>query len=175
MVALRPWAEDDAEAIVAICDGDPELARWIDRMPQPYTREDALEYVRSAARGWAGEESETPLAVVDARTGEVVGSVGLTWRPAEGAAEVGYWTARPARDRGIATRATRLVAGWALTSLGYARAELRADPRNAASLRVAEKAGFTFEGVLRSAHVDARDGRRVDHAVYSLLRDELGR
>jgi RimJ/RimL family protein N-acetyltransferase len=38
---------------------------------------------------------------------------------------------------------------------------------------VAEKAGFTFEGVLRSVHVDARDGSRVDHAVYSLLREEL--
>ena len=46
---------------------------------------------------------------------------------------------------------------------------LRADPENAASCRVAEKAGFTREGVLRSAHWNPRLGRRQDWAIYSLL------
>ena len=44
---------------------------------------------------------------------------------------------------------------------------------NVPSRRVAEQAGFTLEGVLRSAHWNARLGRRQDWAMYSLLRDEL--
>ena len=41
IVALRPWRTDDAEAIVACIDGDPEISRWLDVVPQPYTLEDA--------------------------------------------------------------------------------------------------------------------------------------
>jgi RimJ/RimL family protein N-acetyltransferase len=39
---------------------------------------------------------------------------------------------------------------------------------------VAEKAGFTREGVLRSAHFSERQARRVDWVMFSLLRSELG-
>jgi RimJ/RimL family protein N-acetyltransferase len=52
--------------------------------------------------------------------------------------------------------------------------QLRADVRNTASLRVAEKAGFTREGTLRASGVNAREGRRVDYAVFSLLPEEAG-
>jgi ribosomal-protein-alanine N-acetyltransferase len=51
--------------------------------------------------------------------------------------------------------------------------QLRADVRNAASNRVAEKAGFTREGVLRSSRRNVRLGRRVDFVMWSLLRAEL--
>ena len=50
---------------------------------------------------------------------------------------------------------------------------MRADIENIPSRRVAEKAGYTFEGVLRSAHWNARIGRRQDWALYSLLPGEL--
>ena len=145
-------------------------------MPQPYTENDARAYVASGEAGWRGEGLETPFAVVDTRTGEVLGSCGVIWRnPAEGATEVGYWTRREARGKGVAARAVRLAAGWFLGELGGERLELRADTRNAASIRVAEKAGFTKEGVIRSARTNARDGTRIDYVLYSLLRSELDR
>jgi RimJ/RimL family protein N-acetyltransferase len=56
---------------------------------------------------------------------------------------------------------------------GAARVQLRADVENVASRRVAEKAGFRLEGVLRSAHANPRLGRRQDWAMYSLLPREL--
>jgi RimJ/RimL family protein N-acetyltransferase len=76
------------------------------------------------------------------------------------------------RGRGVMTRALRLAARWALDD-GAARVQLRADVENLASRRVAEKAGFKLEGVLRSAHWNARLGRRQDWAMYSLLPGEL--
>jgi RimJ/RimL family protein N-acetyltransferase len=47
--------------------------------------------------------------------------------------------------------------------------QLRADVLNAASLRVAEKAGYKREGTLRASGINARQGRRVDYAVFSLV------
>jgi len=84
------------------------------------------------------------LAIVDAAdTARLLGSIALhpiDWRL--GAADVGYWLAAPARGRGQATRAVRLVAGWAFDTLGLERLELRAQRGNHASQAVAARAGF---------------------------------
>ena len=58
-----------------------------------------------------------------------------------------------------------------LRDQGVERLELRAATGNLASQRVAEKAGFTREGVLRNAGY-VNDGR-VDMVVYSLVRGDL--
>jgi RimJ/RimL family protein N-acetyltransferase len=50
---------------------------------------------------------------------------------------------------------------------------LRADTDNVASQRVAEKAGFKREGVLRSVHFNPRQQRRVDFVMFSLLPSEI--
>jgi [ribosomal protein S5]-alanine N-acetyltransferase len=82
--------------------------------------------------------------------------------------------AEEARGRGVATAATRLAAEWAFEAdPALARLQLRADVENVASNRVAEKAGFTREGVLRAQRFNARLGRRTDFVMWSLLRGEL--
>ena len=87
--------------------------------------------------------------------------------------EVGYWVAAEARGRGLCPRAVSLVSRWLIMEHGVERVQLRADEENVPSRRVAEKAGFTQEGVLRSSRYNRRLGRRVDFVMYSLLRDEL--
>jgi RimJ/RimL family protein N-acetyltransferase len=124
-------------------------------------------------RGWK-EGTHAAFAVTDGASGEVIGSIGVHFFDAEnGVAEVGYWVRREARGRGVAARAARLVARWAIESCAIERLQLRADVENVASQRVAEAAGFSCEGVLRSAHFNPRQGRRVDFVVYSLLAGEL--
>lgn len=173
VVTLRSWRREDAPAIAAACS-DPEIHRWLEAVPHPYGEADARAYVARAERGWRGHGDATPLAVVDAESGALVGSCGIRWvDPEQAVAEVGYWVSPEARGRGVATRATRLVAGWVLGTLRYERLQLRADPRNEASCRVAARAGFTREGVLRSARRSAKQGRRTDVVMFSLLRDEL--
>jgi RimJ/RimL family protein N-acetyltransferase len=171
-IVLREWTDADVPAIAAACS-DPELARWLDQVPQPYTERDAREYLASTRRGWR-EVSISSFAIAAAETGEALGSISVHWLDHEQAVgEVGYWVKREARGRGVATSAVLLVSRWALESCGLSRLQLRADVQNEASQRVAEKAGFRREGVLRSARFSERQGRRVDFAVYSLLPDEL--
>jgi RimJ/RimL family protein N-acetyltransferase len=78
---------------------------------------------------------------------------------------------REARGRGVATRALVLVARWALGEKRLGRFQLRADVENVASQRVAEKAGFVREGVLRSSL--EHKGERRDVIMYSLVPEDL--
>jgi RimJ/RimL family protein N-acetyltransferase len=173
VVALRPWRADDAPAVAAAIDGDPEIAAWLDEVPQPYGLDDAHEYIAACKRGWA-EGAGAFFAVVDPADGTLLGSLGLRLAGLpQGVAEVGYWIAREARGRGVASHAVRLAARWILGEVGIERLQLRADTLNVSSQRVAEKAGFTREGVLRSMHYNPRQGRRVDFVLFSLLPGEL--
>ena len=175
VVTLRPWNERDIPSLVRLCNGDPDLVHWL-RFPDPYTEDHARAYLAASAHGWHGDALETPFAVVDADTDDVLGACGVLWTdPLQGVADLGYWTARDARGRGIATRAVRLLAHWVLVELGFERLQLQADIRNMASIRVAEKAGFTKQGVIRPERVNPDDPGGFDHALYSILRDEIQR
>ncbi len=172
LVALRPWRADDAAALVAELN-EPEIATFLDRIPKPYTLGDAHWYLDSTLLSWR-DGSSSNFAICLAGSDVPVGSIGVRWNEFDaGTAEVGYWTAARVRGRGVATSALELVSRWAFEAAPeLARLQLRADVRNIASNRVAEKAGFTREGVLRSERFNSRLGRRVDFAMWSLLRDE---
>lgn len=74
-------------------------------------------------------------------------------------------------QRGLATRAVRLLVHWALTDPEVARVEAFAEPWNVASQRVLERVGFTRKGLLRSYLCFPE--RRGDALIYSLLPDDL--
>jgi RimJ/RimL family protein N-acetyltransferase len=168
VVVLRPWRDEDVPAIVAACQ-DEEMALWLDRLPSPYRVEDARAWLESVEASWR-DGTFAGFAVANAADDHAVGSISMGVKSADDRiGEIGYWLAREARGRGAMTRALRLISAWAFGEVGIERLYLRADPDNRASCAVAERAGYVFEGVRRSEHFNARRGRRVDHAVYSLL------
>jgi RimJ/RimL family protein N-acetyltransferase len=160
---LRPPTGADVSAITAACQ-DPDLSRFIPGFPSPYTQDHAREWVDSRSK----DEGSRTFLVVDAETDQLYGAVEV--RLGE-IGSIGYWTAADARNRGIATRALKLLATWAVGDGGVKRLELTTHPENVASQRVAEKAGFVREGVLRS-HMNFQDGRR-DSVMFSLLPGDL--
>jgi RimJ/RimL family protein N-acetyltransferase len=170
VVLLRPWAEADVPGIV-LAFSDPVMQRFSWRIA-PYTEADARGYLaeREAARA-RGEALSFALAG-PRFPDEVLGCAVLDEvRLDRGCAAVGYWLSPAARGRGLATRAVRLLARRAFAELGLARLELTCGPDNEASQHVAERCGFTREGLLRS-HVPFKGGRR-DSVLYSLLPGEL--
>ena len=160
-VVLRPFVDEDIPAIVAACQ-DPEIPRWTS-VPSPYTEEDARRYLAGAPNMYA-------FAVVDRDTGVLLGSVGFQLLN-HSRATFGYWVAREARGRGVATRALRLLSRWALSEHGLARVQLIVEPENVASIRVAENAGFQREALLRS-YIELK-GRRRDVYLYALPADDV--
>ena len=160
-VVLRPFTEEDVPALSAALRDDLEIDRWT-RIPSPYTEQHAREFITTT--------DEKAFATIDRESGELLGGIGARVH-AEGIVEVGYWVKAEARGRGVATRALRLLARYAVAELGAKRVQLTTDPANVASQRVAEKAGFRREGVLRSLH--EIKGRRRDAVMYSLLPGDL--
>jgi RimJ/RimL family protein N-acetyltransferase len=173
-IALRPWTAADADALVLRIN-DEAIGAYLDLVPQPYTTADAHDWFAITAEGWRSGTSAT-FGIHTEDIEGAVGGVGVRFFSEldDGSAEIGYWVAAEARRRGIATAATRLAARWSFDEVPeLARLQLRADVENAASNRVAEKAGFTREGVLRAQRYNARLGRRADFVMWSLLREEL--
>ncbi len=170
-IVLRLPRDADAPAIAAAC-ADPEIARWIP-VPVPYRLDDARSFVAFAGESWR-DGREPTFIIHDRASGALAGTIAIHRRSEDpGKAAVGYWIAAAARRRGIATRATRIVAAWAFEHPELVRLELLTLVGNDASGGVALAAGFTHEGRLRR-YLRFR-GELVDAEMYAVTRDEVER
>jgi RimJ/RimL family protein N-acetyltransferase len=165
-LTLRPPEKGDAgDAFAAV---DPEVRRWL-AWAVDYSRDKALRWcVQEAYRDLSREINFAIVPDATRRFGGVIGISRAGWDT--GVAEVGYWLGPADRRRGYVTEALRAVAEHAF-GLGLCRLEVLAAVGNLASQRVAERAGFTREGVLRQAR--PVPGGRADMVLYGLLEGEL--
>lgn len=166
VVTLRAWSMADAAAITGACQ-DPEIPRWT-TVPTPYTEADARRWLEIVTNPTL--EDQLNFAVTRSDDGSLIGSLSL-WIVKPGIVEFGYWAAAESRGQGHIPRALRLLARWTFDELRVPRLQLGTFPGNQPSERVAEKVGFSPEGVLRS-YMDQRRERR-DVRMWSLLRGEL--
>lgn len=168
-VRLRLRADSDTPAVIEACQ-DPEVVRWT-RVPEHYDERAAEEWLsESNAQRERGEGLH--LVIADAESDALLGSIGVHHIDrVEGRCDIGYFLAPWARGRGVMTRAVQLLSRWIFQAFPVDRIEITIEPANAASRAVAERAGYTLEGVLRSYTV-IKETRR-DMAIYSLLRGEL--
>lgn len=168
-VVLRPWRETDVPQQLAAF-ADPHFLAHSDW--QPRTDREARQRLADQEQARRrGEQIDFALADPD-EPRLVLGGTSLNGvDETDRRASLGYWLAPAARGRGVASRSVRLVARWAFETLLLARVEITCGPDNHASQRVAQRCGFTREGVLRS-HVAFTTGRR-DTVVFGLLPGEL--
>lgn len=153
-------------ADVAAMLGDADVLRYTripDPVPPGWERE-WLEFYEEGRR----EGKREAFAAVDAEDGSFLG-LGLAFGiDREGRQlELGYVVAPPARGRGVATRTLELLTDWAFSELDALRIELWISADNEASKHVAERAGYRYEGTLRSYHF--KQGIRDDFEVWSRL------
>ncbi len=166
-LVLRPFRPSDVDAVLRASQ-DAETQRWIGALPVPYTREDARQFVEVVAPRDRAEG--TGLSTVMEADGEFVGTAGANLRPGRLGPEIGYSVAPWARRRGYAAEAARALAEWAFR-LGAARVHLYTDVGNGASQAVAQRAGFSPEGIVRSC-LPYRDGSRGDAVLFGRLAGE---
>jgi RimJ/RimL family protein N-acetyltransferase len=164
---LRPWRDEDLPAVVA-ASHDPDIARW--NGGGASSPDDVAAVLRGRAERPAADR--VSFAVVAAAGGELLGSVSLhSIDPVQADAEIGYWTTPAARGQGVAVGGVVAACGWAFPALGLDRVELRHAAENAASGRVAARAGFVLEGRLRRSYRYG-DGVKHDELVWSRLSDD---
>lgn len=144
---LRPYALDDAPVVEALL-ATPEVSETTQNIPYPYPEGAAVQWI-AGHRAAAEAGSSLAWAVVRESDLTLMGtiSLGLDLRNHRGA--LGYWLGVPYWNQGYMSEAAAAVTAWAFQALRLNRVEALCLPRNPASARVMEKAGMTYEGILR--------------------------
>jgi ribosomal-protein-serine acetyltransferase len=103
--------------------------------------------------------------------GAIAGGIGLNRVDRDNAkAEMGYWLDAATCGNGVVTRAARALTTAAFERLGLHRVTIRAGVENVRSRAVAERLGYTLEGVLRGN--EKVGDTFLDHASYAMLAGE---
>jgi len=144
--ALRPFRVGDAAAIAESCR-DPDIPRFT-MMPEAMTEDQARQWVERGLEWWP--RGLARFAVTVPPSDECAGQIGIQFDFAARRAEAFYWLDRRVRGRGIAVEALSLVTEWAFQDYGIVRVQLVTHLDNERSQRVAERCGFSREGVLRA-------------------------
>lgn len=162
----RRFGPRDLDPFVAMRN-DPAVARY--QSWESYTEAEGRQFLADIAHLIPGEAGWFQFALELRKTGEFVGDCGLNILAHEPRlAQIGYTIAKPHWNKGLATEAVRALADYAFSAFSLHRITASADPRNVASCRVLEKAGFVKE-----AHFHQSEwfkGEWADDAVYAKLR-----
>ena len=152
----------------AIADSHAELAPWLGWVTPPPSPDEAE--ARCVAAHERFLRNEDLMAFFLAKeTGELVGGSGLhkaDWTLRQ--FEVGYWGRARFAGSGLMTEGVRALARHAIEVLGANRVFLTTDERNERSRRLAERAGFEFEGTLRRDRLDL-EGKLRNTRVYAIV------
>lgn len=169
-VRLREFRDSDVDAVYEII-GDDRVTRFLSFDSR--SREQAAAMISGVKeRREAEPRTEFYLAVTPAENDELVGFARLALGGVK-AAKLGYAIAHAHQGKGYATDAVRTMLAFAFGPLGLRRVTAAIGPENPASMRVAERAGFQREGVLRD-HVFT-NGTWRDSVLFSVLSvDERG-
>ncbi|MFH8491432.1 GNAT family N-acetyltransferase [Streptomyces longisporoflavus] len=181
-LVLRPFEDADVSAYAEMMNDEMVIA-WTSA-PQPYTEDDARDWITRAAPAERTEGRGIALAVTEFLTQRLVGIVQLRdtdWRVRS--SELSYVVAPWARGEGYASEAALATAQWLFGDQRFERIELRTAADNTAAQQVAQKIGCISEGVLRGAWIArTRNGGdpfggwidvRTDLIVWSLLPEDL--
>ncbi|GHO78020.1 GNAT family N-acetyltransferase [Ktedonobacter sp. SOSP1-85] len=144
------------------------LGEWMSWDTTMQTLEDAQNFIK---RGLSRFSDDGIPWVGIWLNGRMVGGIHFSpIDPRVHSTEVGYWLGQSATGRGLMTRALKAMLHYAFDLLHVNRVGLQADVRNSRSRAVAERLGFTFEGIRRQSL--EYKGQLIDIATYSLLAQE---
>jgi RimJ/RimL family protein N-acetyltransferase len=150
----------------AVVESQGELRPWMPWARDAMSVEDSEKHCREAQARWYARQ-ELDFCFHRRQDGAFVGKGGLhtiNWSIPK--FEIGYWIRTSCARHGFATEAAVALVELASRVLGAHRIEIGSDARNAASRRVAEKAGFALEGILRKSRRDSA-GELADSCVYA--------
>ena len=159
---LRPFQPRDVLDALEYRN-DPEFARFLPQIPQPFTMEDAEAFVAlNMSEPW--DRSPTFAVVLSAK---LIGTVNFEVDAETRTAMLGYAIGRSWWGQGIATEAARAATAWAIEAFNLTRLWASTDARNVRSQRVLQKLGMKYEA--RQVGEDVgRDGKPVENIVYAL-------
>jgi [ribosomal protein S5]-alanine N-acetyltransferase len=166
MVTLRELLDTDLPNMANYANNIKVAMNVRDGFPHPYTLEDAIHF-----KNMADQKVHGFILAIEYE-GQYTGNIGLSpgmdvYRKS---AEIGYFIGEPFWNKGITTRAVKLMTVWGFENLDIIRIHTGVFDYNIASQRVLEKCGYQKEGVFRKSVF--KFGRICDEIRYAMLKEE---
>jgi len=166
---LRPYEPADAAALFAAIDRErSRLGLWLPWVASTMRQDHSLEFIKLSHQQIQDQQA-LPLGMF--YDGELVGGVGMhEWSHETKLAQVGYWISKGYEGRGFVSASISALLTYLFKEVGLNKAEIRFAVANARSASVAQRLGFTTEGIIRQAAL--RNGMLEDLVVTGMLKTE---
>lgn len=166
---IRRWELSDARDLATALSNKKIQDNLRDGLPYPYTEQDGKEFISAML---AANENDT-FAFAITVNGKVIGSIGAFRQTNihNKTAELGYYIAEEYWGKGIMTEVVKQLCDYVFSHTDIIRIYAEPFAYNIGSCRVLEKAGFQYEGTLRSNAL--KNGNVLDMKMYSKLKTEL--
>jgi ribosomal-protein-serine acetyltransferase len=162
-------AEDRHAGVMTdlIVRNQARLARWEPWAEHPATLDSTRAYIRAALEDFArGRQISTIIAINTDEGQRFIGRCGMRINPQFGNGDIGYWIDGDYEGQGLTSRAARGLITACFDELSLSKVDLRTSIGNQRSRALAERLGFTFEGILPRGLQFMR--RADDVALYAV-------
>ena len=165
-ISIREWRINDKAALAENLNNLNVLNNLRDGLPYPYTEQDAEEFIRAML----SSDKNNTFAFAITLDDKAIGSIGAFRQDNihSHTAEMGYYIGEAYWGNGYATSAIKQVCRYVFEHTDIIRIFAEPFSHNIASCRALEKAGFKYEGTLKSNAVKC--GNIVDMKMYALIR-----
>ncbi|HET7733261.1 MAG TPA: GNAT family protein [Paludibacter sp.] len=166
-VLLKEIGLEDVEDIFDTIDFEREyLSEWL-----PFVELTTdISYTRTFIKNYLNSEIKDLTFVIHYKN-KFVGLVGFKDTDSDNMkTEIGYWLSESYQHKGIITRSCKKLIEYAFDELKMNRIQLKAATGNIKSQAVAERLGFTREGIERQGELHTRGF--VDLVVFGLLKQD---
>lgn len=168
---LRPFRRRDVGALHdAIVASRGDLQQWLP-WANSYDRSVAQRFIRDSASAWAEGRAFDFAVRTSEEPGRHLGNVSIWWTSRQnGIGEIGYWIRSDMTGHGVGTEVTARAIQVGFEEMDCHKLVLRIAVGNVGSERIAERLGFTYEGILRD---EVKIGDEwIDHTAWSMLDNE---
>jgi ribosomal-protein-alanine N-acetyltransferase len=167
-ISLRPWSIKDSVGLAKIADNKKIADNLRDGLPNPYTEEDAKEWLNIILPG-----NNPPKFFAIIFKDRIVGSIGLVSKINiyRKNFEIGYFLSEEYWGKGVMTRAIRAATSYAFSEFDIVRVYAEPYADNPASRRALEKAGYVLEATLKNYVI--KNGVIKDSCIYSVLKEDF--
>ena len=165
---IRKWKLSDAKDLASVISNKKIQDNLRDGLPYPYTEQDATDYISAML---SEDENET-FAFAITIDNKAIGSIGAFRQKNihRHTAEIRYYIAEEYWGKGLMTEAVKQICSYIFDKSNIVRIYAEPFSYNKASCRVLEKAGFLYEGTLRSNAI--KNGKTIDMLMYSRLKTD---
>lgn len=173
LILRKPRLSDWKDVVEGV--GDFEVSRNTLRIPYPYTKKDALDWIKKSNKKWNEKRGYT-FAIELKKEKKLIGVIDLIDVDTfSGTADTGSWINRKYQRKGYITEAKIVVNEFAFNKLKLRKLNSRVFSDNIASNKVQERIGYKLEGIMKKDVKSLADNKIKDAKIYGLFKEDWKR